>query len=111
MIDYYKILGIGYTEDQKIIHEAFRKMALKYHPDINHNTDSNKKFEAINKAYEILSDERAKLNYDIKYLKIMHATHKFVKRYSGENDKVYSNDSTSAFNSRSYSDTKNEFSS
>ncbi len=111
MLDYYKILGINYTEDQKVIHEAYRRMALKYHPDINHDAGADEKFKLINKAYDVLSNEKLKLNYDMKYLKGLRTKKKFVRKYSGESEKIYSDDQTDKFNSYVYKNSKEEFSS
>jgi DnaJ-class molecular chaperone len=63
--DYYKILGITKDSNQIQIRKAFRKLALRYHPDKNKNSEESKqKFMEIVKAYEILSDEKAKERYD-----------------------------------------------
>ena len=65
MSDYYKILGITKDSNQIQIRKAFRKLALQYHPDKNKNSEESKqKFMEIVKAYEILSDEKAKKRYD-----------------------------------------------
>ena len=65
MSDYYKILGITKDSNQIQIRKAFRKLALRYHPDKNKNSEESKqKFMEIVKAYEILSDEKAKERYD-----------------------------------------------
>ena len=50
--DYYKILGVERTASDKDIKSAFRKLARKYHPDINPKQED--KFKAINEAYEVL---------------------------------------------------------
>jgi len=62
--DYYKILGIakGATEDD--IKKAYRKMALKFHPDKNKAPGSEEKFKEIAEAYEVLSDKRKREVYD-----------------------------------------------
>ena len=62
--DYYKILGVEKTADEKQIKQAFRKLARKYHPDATGgDKDLEKQFKQINEAYEVLSDadKRAKL--------------------------------------------------
>jgi DnaJ-class molecular chaperone len=64
-IDYYKVLEIDRhaTEDQ--IKKAYRKLARKYHPDLNPNdTEAKKKFQAINEANEVLSDPEKRKKYD-----------------------------------------------
>jgi len=62
--DYYKVLGIqkGATEDE--IKKAYRKMALKYHPDKNKSAGAEEKFKEIAEAYEVLSDKKKRDIYD-----------------------------------------------
>lgn len=62
--DYYKILGIakGATEDE--IKKAYRKMALKYHPDKNKSPGAEEKFKEIAEAYEVLHDTKKREIYD-----------------------------------------------
>ena len=56
--DYYKILGVKKTAKEKDLKKAYRKLALKWHPDknIKNKEAATKKFEQISEAYEILSD-------------------------------------------------------
>lgn len=64
-IDYYKILGIDKKASQDDIKKAYRKLARKYHPDLNPNDkESNKKFQEINEANEALSDPDKRKKYD-----------------------------------------------
>ncbi len=64
-IDYYKILGIDKTAASKDIKTAYRKLARKYHPDLNPNDkDANKNFQQINEANEVLSDPEKRKKYD-----------------------------------------------
>ena len=64
-IDYYKILGIDKTASAKDIKSAYRKLARKYHPDLNPNDkDANKNFQQINEANEVLSDPVKRKKYD-----------------------------------------------
>ena len=63
--DYYKILGIDRNADEKEIKKAYRKMALKYHPDRNSESEESKKmaekkFIDVNDAYNVLSDPKKK---------------------------------------------------
>ncbi|NOQ75279.1 MAG: DnaJ domain-containing protein [Crocinitomix sp.] len=64
-IDYYKILGIPKTADEKAIKKAYRKLARKYHPDVNPNDKTAEgKFKEINEANEVLSDPENRKKYD-----------------------------------------------
>ena len=64
-IDYYKVLGVDKSASQEDIKKAFRKLARKYHPDLNPNDPSAKeKFQAINEANEVLSDPEKRKKYD-----------------------------------------------
>lgn len=62
--DYYEILGVTKTASQAEIKAAYRKMALKYHPDKNKAQDAEAKFKEINEAYQILSDDKKRQAYD-----------------------------------------------
>lgn len=64
-IDYYKILGVDKNASQNDIKKAYRKLARKYHPDLNPNDPSAKeKFQEINEANEVLSDPEKRKKYD-----------------------------------------------
>lgn len=63
--DYYSILGISKAATEKEIKTSFRKLARKYHPDVNPgNKSSEEKFKEINQAYEVLSDPEKRRKYD-----------------------------------------------
>ena len=63
--DYYEILGVGKDADQSSIKKAYRKVAMKYHPDKNpDNKSAEDKFKEAAEAYEILSDDNKKARYD-----------------------------------------------
>jgi len=64
-IDYYKVLGITKKSTEADIKKAYRKLARKYHPDLNpKDTEAEKKFKEINEANEVLSDPEKRKKYD-----------------------------------------------
>jgi curved DNA-binding protein len=64
-IDYYKVLELNKTASDKEIKNAYRKLARKYHPDLNPNdATANKKFQELNEANEVLSDPEKRKKYD-----------------------------------------------
>ena len=64
-IDYYKVLGVERNASQDDIKKAYRKMARKYHPDLNKDAPNAKdKFQEINEANEVLSDPEKRKKYD-----------------------------------------------
>src|SRR3954447_6930465 len=64
-VDYYKTLGINKNATDEEIKKAYRKLARKYHPDLNPNdSEANKKFQQINEANEVLSDPEKRKKYD-----------------------------------------------
>lgn len=64
-IDYYKVLGVERNASQDDIKKAYRKMARKYHPDLNKDDPNAKdKFQEINEANEVLSDPEKRKKYD-----------------------------------------------
>ncbi|RXJ98431.1 molecular chaperone DnaJ [Arcobacter sp. CECT 8986] len=64
-IDYYELLEVSKDADKSTIKKAYRKMAMKYHPDKNpDDTQAEEKFKAINEAYQVLSDEEKRAIYD-----------------------------------------------
>lgn len=63
--DYYKILGVSKKATEAEIKKAYRKLARKYHPDLNPNDKvAEKKFKEINEANEVLSDSKNRIKYD-----------------------------------------------
>jgi molecular chaperone DnaJ len=63
--DYYKILGVSKSSTDKDIKSAYRKLARKYHPDVNPGDNkAESKFQDINEAYEVLGDKESRQQYD-----------------------------------------------
>ncbi len=63
--DYYEVLGIGRDASQDEVKKAFRKLARKYHPDVNPgDKPSEEKFKGINEAYAVLGDPKKREEYD-----------------------------------------------
>ncbi len=63
--DYYNVLGVSRNADASALKSAFRKLAMKYHPDRNpDDADAEKKFKAVNEAYEVLKDPQKRAAYD-----------------------------------------------
>lgn len=62
--DYYEVLGINKNASKDEIKSAYRKMAKKYHPDINKAPDATEKFQEVQEAYDVLSDDNKKAQYD-----------------------------------------------
>lgn len=78
-IDYYKVLGLGKDASKSDIKKAYRKLARKYHPDLNPNdAAAQKKFQQINEAHEVLIDPEKKKKYD-KYGKDWQHAEEFEK--------------------------------
>ena len=87
--DYYEILGISRNSNKETIKRAFRKLALKYHPDRNSSKDTEAHFKRINEAYQTLNDDYKRSIYD--------------KRYKSQNDTKHTNSGFSS--NQSYKNT------
>lgn len=62
--DYYEILNVPRNASKEEIKRAYRKLALKYHPDRNKAPDAEEKFKEISEAYAVLSDDEKRMQYD-----------------------------------------------
>jgi len=76
--DYYEVLGVSKTASKEEIKDAYRKLALQYHPDRNKSPDAEEKFKEISEAYAVLSDDEKRQQYD----RLGHAG--FDQRYTTE---------------------------
>jgi len=98
-IDYYKILGIDKSASPKEVKDAYRKLARKYHPDLNpNNQEAKTNFQQINEANEVLSDPEKRKKYD-QYGKDWQHADEFEKQKqqsqsSGSRGTAYSGGST-----------------
>lgn len=63
-IDYYKVLGVEDGADEKAIKAAYRKLARKYHPDVNKDAGAEEKFKEIAEAYHVLKDSERRAEFD-----------------------------------------------
>ena len=66
-INYYKILQVDPSAEDEVIAAAFKRLALKYHPDTNKAADATARMQEINTAYTILSDPKKRASYDLDY--------------------------------------------
>jgi len=62
--DYYAIMGVKRTDDLKTIKTAYRRLARKYHPDVSKEADAEARFKEVAEAWEVLSDEKRRSEYD-----------------------------------------------
>ncbi len=62
--DYYQILGVPRDADESDIKKAYRKLARRYHPDVNKDGGAEEKFKEVNEAYEVLKDREKRQAYD-----------------------------------------------
>jgi len=76
--DYYEVLGVSKNASKDEIKDAYRKLAMQFHPDRNKAPEAEEKFKEISEAYAVLSDEQKRQQYDT----LGHAG--FDQRYTAE---------------------------
>jgi len=62
--DYYEALGVPRTADADELQEAYRRLARRYHPDVNKDPEAEERFKEVNEAYQVLSDPGTRARYD-----------------------------------------------
>lgn len=62
--DYYDVLGVSRNASEDEINKAYRRLAKKYHPDLNHAPGAEEKYKEVNEAYEVLHDKQKRAQYD-----------------------------------------------
>jgi len=107
-IDYYKVLGVTKNASEKEIKNAYRKLARKYHPDVNtSNKEAEKKFKEINEANEVLGNAENRKKYD-NYGKDWKHAEEFEKAKSQQRQQSYSYNwgqhANNSFNEEDFSD-------
>ncbi|WP_435581918.1 DnaJ C-terminal domain-containing protein [Amycolatopsis thermoflava] len=63
-VDFYDVLGVSRGADTEEIQQAYRRLARRYHPDVNHDPGAEDRFKEINEAYQVLSDPGLRARYD-----------------------------------------------
>ena len=103
--DYYAVLGVPRTADEKQIKSAYRKLARKFHPDVNKEAGAEEQFKRVNEAYEVLSDSEKRAQYD-KYGQAWQQFQKgggsanmddFMRQYTAQNGRVYTEEFPGGF--------------
>lgn len=100
--DYYSILGVDENSSQDVIKSAFKKQALKWHPDRNSGTDTTKRMQELNEAYLILKDIDAHTRYNIEYQIFKQYKQKERQREEKDDHYQYSEQKQSSQNEKKY---------
>lgn len=108
MKTHYDTLGISQNATIDEIKKAYRALVRKYHPDINSAKDATKKTQAINAAYEILSDKIAKAKYDA-YLNAQKAKRQNFNNRTNANTNTQTQTNTKTSNSYSHKQSKDSY--
>lgn len=74
-VDYYKVLGLTYGTQRKVIRKKYLELSRRYHPDKNPGKDTKTIFESIKTAYDILSDNKAREIYNLSYREMYPIAH------------------------------------
>ncbi|NLA86709.1 MAG: J domain-containing protein, partial [Clostridiales bacterium] len=67
--DYYAILQVHFLAEQEVIESAYKRLAKKYHPDVNRSAGADARMKKINEAYETLSDTGKRRAYDAQHIR------------------------------------------
>lgn len=105
-IDYYKVLGISKNATDTEIKKAYRKLARKYHPDVNPNDkEAEQKFKEVNEANEVLSNKENRAKYD-QYGKDWKHAEEFekAKKQQGSYQRTYTEGAGASYNEDDFSD-------
>lgn len=97
--DYYAVLGLGKDASHEDIKKAFRALAIKYHPDKNSAKGAKEKFQEINDAHEVLSDQQKRADYDLRRWEAMNPPrqHQWQHQWSGGHQQAHWDDVLRAF--------------
>ena len=69
--DYYEVLGVQRNASNDEIKDAYRKLAMQYHPDRNKSPGAEEKFKEISEAYAVLSDDQKRQQYDTLAIQVL----------------------------------------
>ncbi|MCC6252009.1 MAG: DnaJ domain-containing protein [Bacteroidia bacterium] len=89
MKDYYKILGVDRNSDDMEIKKAYRKLAFRYHPDVNKDMVAGTMFKEVNEAYATLGNSIKRRHYDMYYSSIDGKNVKINDKYKQDKGRKY----------------------